>query len=141
MIQAHEAMVNVTYNGQNFELPDPVNYTAGDEDVKGWISEAIRTGSIRGVAADPNVDLINFVVDRFDAPADPAPGQRAHNLIQIRPKTAYGAQDDLYDRTLADGDVFGWKKRFRADLIAMEDAIVVEALNTAAKEDELDTPS
>jgi hypothetical protein len=90
MIQAHEAMVNVTYNGQNFELPDPVNYTAGDGDIKAWVSEAIRTGSIRGVAADPNVDLANFVVDRFDAPADPAPGQRSHNAVFLRPKTAYG---------------------------------------------------
>jgi len=90
MIQAHEARVNITYNGQNFELPDPVHYQAGDGDIKTWASEAIRTGSVPGVAADPNVNLQNYMVDRFDAPVNPAPGQRDHNLIQIRPKTAYG---------------------------------------------------
>lgn len=90
MIQPHEARVNVTYNGQNFELPDPVHYQAGDGDIKNWVAEAIRTGSVRGVAADPNVNLQNYMVDRFDAPAVPAEGQRDHNLIQVRPKTAYG---------------------------------------------------
>lgn len=90
MIQAHEARVNVTYNGQNFELPDPVHFAAGDGDIKGWVAEAIRTGSIAGVQADPNVNLQNYMVDRFDAPAQPVPGQRDYNLIQLRPKTAYG---------------------------------------------------
>lgn len=89
-IEPHEARVNITYNGQNFELPDPVHYQAADGDIKGWAAEAIRTGSIPGIAADPTVDLREFMVDRFDAPRTPAPGQRDHNLIQVRPKTAYG---------------------------------------------------
>jgi hypothetical protein len=90
MIQPHEARVNVTYNGQNFELPDPVDFKAGDGDVKAWVAETIRTGSVPGVVADAAVDLQNYMVDRFDAPLNPAPGQRDHNLIQVRPKTAYG---------------------------------------------------
>jgi hypothetical protein len=89
-MQPHEARVNVTYNGTNFELPDPVHYQAGDGDIKAWVTEAIRTGSVPGVAADPAVNLANFMVDRFDAPAAPVAGQRDHNLIQVRPKTAYG---------------------------------------------------
>ncbi len=90
MIQVHEARVNTTTNRQNFERPDPVHYQAGDGDTKGGAAEAIRTGSIPGVAADPNVNLQNYMVDRFDAPAAPAAGQRDYNLIQVRPKTAYG---------------------------------------------------
>jgi len=91
MIQPHEARVNVTYDGRNFELPDPVHYAAGDGDIRGWVAEAIRTGSIQGIPADPNVNLQNFMIDRFDRPEAPAPGQRDHNLIQVRPKTAYGS--------------------------------------------------
>ncbi len=98
MIQAHEARVNVTYDGHNFELPDPVHFNAGDGDIKAWVTEAIRTGSIPGVAANPNVDLQNFMVDRFDAPAAAAPGQRDHNLIQLRPKTAYGVEPTVEER-------------------------------------------
>jgi hypothetical protein len=94
-MQAHEARVNVTYKNrdrepENFELPDPVAFVASDADIKGWVSEAIRTGSIPGIVADPNVDLTGYVVDRFPAPANPAPGQRNYAMLQIRPKTEYG---------------------------------------------------
>ncbi len=89
-IQPHEARVNVTYDGQNFELPDAVQFGAADGDIKGWVAEAIRTGSVPGVRANPDVDLTNFVVDRYEAPASPSPGQRAWNMVMIRPKTAYG---------------------------------------------------
>jgi hypothetical protein len=90
-MQPHEARVNVTYkDAVNFDLPDPVHYQAGDGDIKAWVTEAIRTGSVPGVAADPDVNLANFVVHRFDAPEAPVAGQRNYNLIQVRPKTAYG---------------------------------------------------
>lgn len=89
-IQENEAQVNITWNGTNFELPDPVLFEAADGDLKQWAAEAIRTGSIPGFAADPAVDLRNHIVDRFPAPGQAAPGQRTHNLIQIRPKTAFG---------------------------------------------------
>ena len=85
IIQPDEAVVNVTFSGQNGELPDPVNFQAGDGDVKGWVAEAIRTGSIPGLHAAGNVNLGDYVVDRF-----PATEARPYNLIQVRPKTAFG---------------------------------------------------
>lgn len=84
-IAANEARVNVTYGGSNGDLPDPVSYDSGDGDVKTWVSEAIRTGGIPGIAATANVDLTDFVVDRFTANE-----ARPFNLIQLRPKTPFG---------------------------------------------------
>ena len=46
LIQSNEARVNVTYAGQNGELPDPVQYDSTDGDVKGWVSEAVAGGNI-----------------------------------------------------------------------------------------------
>jgi hypothetical protein len=84
-LQNTEARVNVTYGGQNGDLPDPVFFDSSDGDVKGFITEAVREGTIPGIAADANADFADFVVDRF-GPTD----DRPHNLIQLRPKTAYG---------------------------------------------------
>ena len=92
-MEAHEARVNITYNGENFDLPDPVHFQAGDGDIKAWVTEAIRTGSVRGVVADAQVDLVNYMVDRFNASAI-----RDHNLIQVRPKTAYGEEPTTEER-------------------------------------------
>jgi len=80
-----EARVNITWNGQNGDLPDMVNFDSTDADVKGWVTEAVRTGGVPGLAADEGINLTDFVVDRFtenDA--------RPYNLIQIRPKTPFG---------------------------------------------------
>lgn len=84
-IQAHEARVNVTWNGQNGDLPDPVPFDAADGDVKQWLQEAVRNGSVPGIPADANASFRDFVVDRFQ-PSEVRP----HNLISVRPKTAYG---------------------------------------------------
>ena len=84
-IRPDEARVNVTWQGQNGDLPAPVGYDSTDGDVKGWITEAIRNGNVPGVAQDANPDLTDFVVDRFDATE-----ARPYNLIQIRPKTPFG---------------------------------------------------
>lgn len=84
MIETHEARVNVTWQGQNGELPDPVSYDAADGDVLQWASEAIRGGDIPGIDADPTVSLQDFVVDRFAAKDD------LPNRISIRPKTPFG---------------------------------------------------
>lgn len=79
-----EARVNVTYGGQNGELPDLVAFDAPDGDIRTWVSEALRTGGIPGMAAQ-NADLTDFVVDRFGATeARPVP------YIMIRPKTPFG---------------------------------------------------
>ena len=79
-----EARLNVTYNGQNGDYPDPVSYDLSDGDVKQIISEAIQTGYIPGIDPVANPDLGDFVVDRFEA-TDELP-QR----LMIRPKTPFG---------------------------------------------------
>jgi len=85
MIDATEARVNVTWSGSNGDLPDPVQYDAPDGDVLGWVSEAVRGGSIPGITADTNADFTDFVVERFAATE-----ARPHRLIQVRPKTPFG---------------------------------------------------
>lgn len=85
-MEANEARVGVTYSGEYGELPDPVNYDSTDGDVRGWVSEAIRTGGVPGIRSDARVDLADFVIDRF-ASND----QRPYNLIQVRPKTPFGS--------------------------------------------------
>ena len=84
-IQDYEARVNITYEGQNGDLPDPVSYDANEGDVKQWVTEAVRAGNVPGIPADPNADFGDFVVDKF-APNE----QRPYNYIQVRPKTAFG---------------------------------------------------
>ena len=80
-----EARVNVTYQGQNGELRDPVYFQSSDADVKGWVTEAIRNGGVPGVRADAAADFHDYVVDRF-GPTEARP----HNAIFVRPKTAFG---------------------------------------------------
>ena len=80
-----EARVEVTYAGEHGELPDPVYFESSEADLKSWVSEAIAHGSIPGIPSDPNVDLTDFVVDRFAAKED-----RPVNLIMLRPKTPFG---------------------------------------------------
>jgi len=79
------ARVNVTFAGANGDLPDPVSFDAADGDVKTWVAEAIRTGGIPGIRANANVDLRDFVVERY-----PENEARPYKLIQIRPKTPFG---------------------------------------------------
>jgi hypothetical protein len=86
-ILEREARVNVTWAGQNGDLPDPVSFDATDGDVKQWLTEAIRTGGVPGIVADRLVDLRDFVVDRFEAT-----GARPYRLIQVRPKTPFGGK-------------------------------------------------
>lgn len=81
----NEARVGVTYSGEYGELPDPVLFQSTDGDVRGWVSEAIRTGGVPGIPAAVDVNLTDFMVERFNANAT-----RPYNLIQIRPKTPFG---------------------------------------------------
>ena len=80
-----EARVNVTYNGGNGDLQDPVSVNANTNDIRTWVQEAIATGSIVGIPADPNADLRDFVVDRF-----PPTDVRPYTLFSVRPKTPFG---------------------------------------------------
>jgi hypothetical protein len=84
VIQDYEALLNVTWNGQNGDLLDPIAYDASDDDIKVWAQEAIAAGSIPGIAAGvANFD--DFVVDRFAASREVP-----HNRVFVRPKTPFG---------------------------------------------------
>jgi hypothetical protein len=85
VLDANMARVNVTYGGQNGDLPDPVSFDATDGDVKQWIVESLRTGGIPGIPETHDVDLKDFVVDRFEATE-----ARPYRLLQLRPKTPFG---------------------------------------------------
>ncbi len=85
MIKDFEARVNITWAGQNGDLPDPVFYDATDADVRHWVTEAVRHGNVPGITADQRADFRDFVIDRFAANET-----RPYNLIQIRPKTPFG---------------------------------------------------
>jgi len=84
-MEAYEAKVNITYKGQNGDLPDPVNFESTNGDVLGWVAEAVRTGSVPGINADPAADFHDFVVDRFAADAT-----LNYNRLFVRPKTPFG---------------------------------------------------
>ena len=79
------AMLNVTWNGHNGSLTDPVPYDATDGDLKQMAAEAIQGGDVPGIPADGNVNLTDFVVDRFP-PEQGIP----NNRLMIRPKTDLG---------------------------------------------------
>jgi len=85
LIPATMARVNVTINGQNGDLPDPVSFDATDADIKAWVTETVRAGGIPGITADARADFTDFVVDRF-----PPNEARPFNLLQVRPKTPFG---------------------------------------------------
>jgi hypothetical protein len=78
------ARLNITFGGQNGDYPDPVSFDATDADVKQIATEAIRTGYIPGIPADGNVDIQDFVVDRFPATDELPP------RLMLRPKTPFG---------------------------------------------------
>jgi len=84
MINENEALVNVTWAGQNGDLPDPVAYDATDGDIRQWVTEAVRAGGIPGVGIDQTANFGDFVVDRFPAT------EESPNRIMIRPKTPFG---------------------------------------------------
>lgn len=80
------ARLNVTINGQNGDYPDPVNFDMTDGDIKQIATEAIRTGYIPGITADPNANLMDFVVDRFPNTVELPP------RLMVRPKTPFGEE-------------------------------------------------
>lgn len=88
VIAADQARVNITWAGQNGELPDPVYIDATDANIRRWVTEAVRNGSIPGIPEDPTADFADFIIDRFEATE-----ARPYALLQIRPKTAYGFAD------------------------------------------------
>ena len=81
------AKMNITWNGQNGELPDPVSFDASDEELRNIAEESVRSGYVPGIDADEDVDFTDFVVDRFAAVED-VPFAK----VVIRPKTPFGKQ-------------------------------------------------
>lgn len=81
------ARLNITYNGQQGDLPDEVLFDSTDEDLKRAAAEAVRGGDVPGIDAVHDADLTDFVVDRFDS-RDDIP----FNRISIRPKTPFGGE-------------------------------------------------
>jgi hypothetical protein len=80
-----QARVNVTYKGELGDLPDPVQFEATDQNIKQWVTEALRTGGIPGITADAGADLTDFVVERYRARDD-----RPFHSVALRPKTPFG---------------------------------------------------
>lgn len=79
------ARLNITWAGSNGDLPDHIPYDASDAEIRTWATEAIQTGGIPGIQADPMVRLDDFVIDRF-----PATAEIQANRIFLRPKTPFG---------------------------------------------------
>lgn len=79
------ARINVTYAGVNGDLVDLVDYDMNDLAIKAQVQESIVSGSVPGMAVQQNVDLTDFVVDRFPATQD-----NPDNRIFVRPKTPFG---------------------------------------------------
>ncbi len=100
VIKDDEARVNVTWKNQNGDLPDPVFRDAAEGDVKGWVTEAVRNGGVPGIAADRDANFADYVVDRF-----PPTEARPYNLIQVRPKTAFGVEVDDEDNGPSDQEI------------------------------------
>lgn len=80
-----EAIVNITWNGENGYMQQAVHYDADNNRIRAWAEEAIRTGSVPGIPADPDVNLENFEIDKYSRGAG-----RAINTMFIRPKVALG---------------------------------------------------
>jgi len=83
-LQPYEAILNVTWSGQNGNLVDPIAFDASDIDIKAWASEAVSSGSIPGIRT-ATANFGDFVVERFAATAD-----NAVNRVVVRPKTPFG---------------------------------------------------
>lgn len=81
----YEARLNITWMGQNGDLPDAVPFDASDRELKQWAAEAIRGGSVPGITHRGRLNVRDFVVDRF-----PANNQTPYARIFIRPKTPFG---------------------------------------------------
>ena len=82
---ATNARVNVTYAGENGDLPDTVHFDSTDGDIRAWVTEAVANGGVPGIPATLDANFTDFVIDRFAANED-----RPYNLIQVRPKTPFG---------------------------------------------------
>ena len=84
-IANNEAIVNVTWAGNNGDLRDPVSFDATDAQIREWVTEAVRTGGVANIPADPNADFTDFVIDRYAATEE-----TPYCRLFARPKTPFG---------------------------------------------------
>jgi len=87
-IRADQAVLNITWAGQNGDNPDAVLYDSSDVEILRIAQEGIRAGYVPGIKMDATAELKDFVVDRFPATADPPMPSR----LIIRPKTPFGSK-------------------------------------------------
>ncbi len=81
----NEALVNLTWAGSNYDIPDPVSVDITDDGIKAMLGEVIQAGSY-GISSDQDVaQLRNFMVER-----DPPNQTHPYNRIVVRPKTSFG---------------------------------------------------
>lgn len=85
VVPANAARLNVTWSGNNGDLPDAVPFDATDTDLRAMATEALRNGGIPGIPADGGANLNDFVVDRFNST-----NEVPFNRVFIRPKTPFG---------------------------------------------------
>jgi hypothetical protein len=79
-----EAILNITWAGQNGDLPNPILFDSSDTDIRRWATEAVQ-GGLPGITADAAVNFQDFVVERFTAT------NGLPNRVVLRPKTPFGA--------------------------------------------------
>lgn len=86
-MERDQARLNITFDGQNGDLPAPVLYESSLAEIQAWATEAVLNGGVPGIEVrdGQGVDFQNYVVDRFPAAPD-----RPDNLLMLRPKTPYG---------------------------------------------------
>lgn len=85
-IGAGQARLNITWDGQNGDLPDSVPFDASDTEIRAWAAEALRGGDVPGIHADRRANLRDFVIDRF-----PSSDDTPYHRLFIRPKTPFGS--------------------------------------------------
>lgn len=78
------AILNVTYNGQQGDLPDDVPFDLTTPEVIDMAEEGIKSGSILGIDADPEATLQGFKVERYPAKDDKP------NRLVVRPSVPFG---------------------------------------------------
>jgi hypothetical protein len=110
LIGANEARLNITWQGNNGDLPDPVANDAADGDLFQWASEAVRGGGVPGIPADPNVRFEDFVVRRFGSTPDVP-----FNRIMIHPKTPFGSEYTHCSKCRGEKDSEGWCPNYCLD--------------------------
>lgn len=83
-LESGEALLNITYAGQNGDLPTPILFDSTEADIRRWATEAVRNG-IPGIVANDDVNFDDFVVERFAATEGLPP------RVILRSKTPFGA--------------------------------------------------